>query len=138
MSKIYMTFDFLVPLLLTRFTVAGFSNFRDHEAVNRVSPSHATIQHEKFSIEINDREIVRALWYESLPVQCVEQLKAERLVVGCCRDVPGNYPFSSNISPALFDRQMNFHSDHGVFFSSRIPFDLPLLFMRRLLICNRH
>ena len=34
MSKIYMTFDFLVPLLLTRFTVAGFSNFRDHEAVN--------------------------------------------------------------------------------------------------------
>lgn len=53
MSNIYRTFDFLVPLLLTRFTVAGFSNFRDHEAVNRVSPSHATRQHEKFSIEMS-------------------------------------------------------------------------------------
>ena len=109
-----------------RYAIPFLKLYRDTDTDrDRVSVSVSGYKLYPIPTSLVDREIVRALWYESLPVQCVEQLKAERLVVGCCRDVPGNYPFSSNISPALFDRQMNFHSDHGVFFSSRIPFDLP-------------
>ena len=56
-----MTFDFLVPLLLTRFTVAGFSNFRDHEAVNIRIKSSRQIHLDQFKKKNIIKSLLRSL-----------------------------------------------------------------------------